>query len=221
MMLGNCCTTLHFDDYTSESVTLDNRIGQGDPLSMALYQYYNTDILEIPHKPQESVEAYVDDAILTASAKLFEEAHKMLAEMMTRTGGTVEWSKTHNSSIEYSKLALIDFSHHEVKKERPPLVPPDVTVAPSPNAKYLGIILDQHLNWGPQLAQVCSKGTKWVSQIRRLARPSWGLTPKAAKKLFVSVVLPQILYGIDIWCTPLHGSNAKGGKKGSVNFVKN
>ena len=220
MMLKNRYTTLRFDDYTSETVTLDNGIGQGDPLSMALYQYYNADILEIPHKPQESAEAYVDDAILTASAKSFEEAHEMLAEMMTRTGGMVEWSKSHNSSIEYSKLALIDFSHHGVKKERPPLVLPDVTVPPSPNAKYLGIILDQHLNWGPQLAQVRGKGAKWASQIRRLARPSWGLTPKAAKKLFVSVALPRILYGIDIWCTPLHGSNAKGGKKGSVNFVK-
>ena len=144
----------------------------------------------------------------------------MLVKMMTRTGGMIEWSKSHNSSIKYSKLALIDFSHHGVKKIRPPLMLPDVTVDPSPNAKYLGIILDQHLNWAPQLAQVHGKGVKWVSQIRRLARPTWGLTPKAAKKLFVSVALLWILYGIDILCTPLHRSNARGGKKGSVNFIK-
>jgi ribonuclease HI len=28
------------------------------------------------------------------------------------------------------------------------------------------------------------------------------------------------LYGIDVWCTPLHGKNARGGKKGSVNTIK-
>ena len=220
LMLENRRTTLRFDDHTSETIALDNGIGQGDPLSMALYQYYNADILEIPNKPQESAEAYVDDAILTASAKTFEEAHELLANMMTRTGGMVEWSKSHNSSIEYSKLALIDFSHHGVKRTHPPLALPSVTVEPTPNAKYLGVILDQHLNWAPQLAQVRGKGAKWTSQIRRLARPPWGLTPKAAKKLFVSVALPRILYGIDIWCTPLHGRNAKGGKKGSANFIK-
>ena len=36
----------------------------------------------------------------------------------------------------------------------------------------------------------------------------------------MSVVLPQILYGIDIWCTLLHGRNTRGRRKGSVNFIK-
>ena len=117
-------------------------------------------------------------------------------------------------------MALIDFTHHAVKRTRPSLALPGITLDPAPNAKYLGIILDQHLNWGPQLAQVRGKGSKWAAQIRRLARPSWGLTPKAAKKLYVSIALPRILYGIDIWCTLLHGKNARGGRKGSVNVIK-
>jgi ribonuclease HI len=222
LMLENRSTSLRFNNHTSDTLTLDNGIGQGDPLSMALYQYYNADILEIPapNNPQEAAEAYVDDAILTATAKNFGEAHTILEDMMTRTGGMIEWSKSHNSSIEYSKLTLIDFSHHGVKKPCPPLTLPDITIEPTQHAKYLGIVLDQHLNWAPQLAQVRSKGSKWAAQIRRLARPSWGLTPKGARKLYVSVVVPRILYGIDVWCTPLHGKNTRGGKKGSVNIIK-
>ena len=219
-MLENRKTVLRFDDHTSEVIPLDNGIGQGDPLSMALYQYYNADILEIPRDPQESAEAYVDDAILTVTAKTFGEAHERLADMMTRTGGMIEWSKWHNSSIEYSKLALINFSHPGVKKPRPPLVLPEITVEPSQSAKYLGIVLDQNLNWGPQLAHVRGKGSKWAMQIKRLTRPTWGLTPKGTRKLYISVALPRIMYGIDIWCTPIHGKNAKGSKKGSVNFIK-
>jgi hypothetical protein len=72
--------------------------------------------------------------------------------MMVRKGGMIEWSKLHNSSIEYSKLAQIDFAHHGVKKICPPLVLPDITLEPTPNAKYLDIMLDQHLNWASQLA---------------------------------------------------------------------
>jgi ribonuclease HI len=220
IMLSNRRTILRFDDHTSSKIALGNGIGQGDPLSMALYQYYNTDILEIPNSPQESAEAYIDDAIITATAKTFKEAHANLKDMMTRMGGMIEWSKSHNSSIEYSKLALIDFAHHGVKKHRPPLVLPSVTIEPSPSAKYIGIILDQNLNWAPQLAQVRGKGSKWAAQIRRLARPTWGLTPKGARKLFVSIAIPRTLYGVDIWCTPLHGKTARGSTKGSVNFVK-
>ena len=95
-MLENRSTTLRFDDHTSGVIALDNGIGKGDLLSMALYQYYNADILEIPNKLQEAAEAYVDDAILTASAKTFDEAHQMLADMMTRNEGMINWSKSHN-----------------------------------------------------------------------------------------------------------------------------
>ena len=152
-MLENRTTTLRFNDHTSEMITLDNGIGQGDPLSMALYQFYNADILEIPRESHEAAKAYVDDAILIATASNFEEARLSLAAMMTQPGGMVEWSKLHDSSIEYSKLALIDFAHHGVKKPRPPLTLPDITIEPTQSTKYLGIILDQNLNWVPQLAQ--------------------------------------------------------------------
>ena len=36
-MLSDRSTTLRFDDHTSEPIPIDNGIGQGDPLSMALY----------------------------------------------------------------------------------------------------------------------------------------------------------------------------------------
>ena len=71
----------------------------------------------------------------------------------------ISWSKSHNLSNEYSKLTLIDFLHHGVKKMHPPLVLPTITINPSPNVMCLGIVLDQHLNWAPQLAQVCGKGS--------------------------------------------------------------
>ncbi|KAF8274200.1 hypothetical protein EI94DRAFT_1794411 [Lactarius quietus] len=120
---------------------------------MALYQYYNADILDIPRLSHEAAEAYIDDAILIATAKTFIEAHQTLVDMMSRDQGMIEWSKSHNSSIEYSKLALIDFVHPGVKKSRPPPSLPNITIKPTQSTKYLGIILNQHLNWGPQLAQ--------------------------------------------------------------------
>jgi len=40
-------TRLKFNDYTLDWFGLDNGIGQGDPLSMVLYLYYNADLLDI------------------------------------------------------------------------------------------------------------------------------------------------------------------------------
>ena len=201
-MLKDRSTAIKFDDHVSGNFTLNNGIGQGDPLSMALYQFYNADLLDIPRDEDEAAIAYVDDAILTATASTFQQAHDKLADMMTRQGGAIEWTTTHNSKFEYSKLALIDFAHRSRSEPRSPLVLPSITITPSESVKYLGVILDKGLNWKEQAAYVAGKGSTWAAQIRRAVRPSWGLTPRSARKLYVGVAIPRILYGIEIWCYP-------------------
>ena len=218
-MLQGRITSLKFDDHTSDPIPIDNGIGQGDPLSMALYQFYNADILDIPNSKNESAIAYVDDALLMATAKTFEEAHQMLSNMMTRQGGVTSWSTSHNSPLEYSKLALIDFAHQNTKP-RPNLQLPQITVKPVTSAKYLGVIFDQNLRWTAQLANVITKGSKWAAQIKRATRPSWGITPKYARRLYISTALPKILYAVDVWCTPLHGTEVGPRTKGSVTAIK-
>ena len=116
-MLQGRTMKLKFDDHKSGKISIDNGIGQGDPLSMALYQYYNADLLDVPQTPNEDAAAYVDDAILIATAKSFAETHKTLEEMMTRTGGAMDWANEHNSNFELTKLVLMDL--HIGTKGRP------------------------------------------------------------------------------------------------------
>ena len=75
-MLKGRVTRLKFDDHESGNISIDNGIGQGDPLSMVLYQYYNADLLDVPTTPAEHAAAYVDDTILVATAKTFEDTNK-------------------------------------------------------------------------------------------------------------------------------------------------
>ena len=219
-MLDGRSTRLKFDDHTSEPIKIDNGIGQGDPLSMVLYQFYNADILDIPTLSNESAIAYVDDALILATAKDFAATHNTLANMMTREGGIYNWSKTHNSPLEHSKIALIDFAHRNNNKERMNLTLPNIMITPSSSTKYLGVIIDQHLNWKAQHAYAIDKGTKWASQIRRVARPSWGITPNYARRLYIGVALPRILYGAEVWCGPPMISKSKGKIEGSSAILK-
>src|SRR6266436_3292925 len=148
--------------------------------------------------------AYVDDTLILATGKDFSDTHETLTDMMTRPGGVYNWSTNHNSPLEHSKLALIDFAHANNKKDRPALTLPNSTITPSSSTKYLGIMVDQHLNWKVQQAYTIEKGSKWALQIKRATRPSWGITPKYARRLYISVALLRILYGADIWCGPVH-----------------
>ncbi len=110
-MLANRATRLKFDDYKSDESPISNSIGQGDPLSMGLYQYYNADLLDISAKANELMVTYVNDTFLGAIADTFKETHEILTDMMIRENGVSMWSKDHNSLLEYSKLALMDFAH--------------------------------------------------------------------------------------------------------------
>ncbi|TFY62710.1 hypothetical protein EVG20_g6603 [Dentipellis fragilis] len=175
-MLHGRSTKLRFDDYTSpHPIEISNGIGQGDPLSMILYLYYNADLLDIPqnHGVEDSM-AYVDDAILIAVGKTFEDTHQIIGNMMDRPGGAVKWSDDHNSRFEFSKLALVDFASSQNKKTRPDLIlhppnSPPITIKPASSTRYLGIILDQSLIWREQWQNAVARGTTWTQALRRLA----------------------------------------------------
>ena len=156
-MLDSRSTSLKYDRYTLEPLVIDNGIGQGDLLSMVLYQYYNADLLDIPRGKNEDTLAYMDDTIMVATAKNFTAAHEILADMMYREGGVAEWSKTHNSPLEFLKLTLIDFAHRSSSKERVTLQLPQRQIEPSNSTKYLGIIVDQTLRWKAQQVHAIEK----------------------------------------------------------------
>ena len=201
-MLKDRVTTLKFDGFILDQIPINNGIGQGDPLSMVLYQYYNADLLDIPIHDGEDAEAYVDDTIMIATDSDFNGTHRKLVDMMCRAEGIESWSKSHSSPLEYSKLALINFGHKHKDMGDPTMTLPQRTIHPVNSTKYLGVIIDRNLKWKAQQAYAVEKGAKWTAQIRRLTRPTWGITPKHAKQLYISVALPRILYAADVWCTP-------------------
>jgi hypothetical protein len=216
-MLWGRVMTLKFNGFTSDTMNIENGIGQGDPLSMIIYQFYNADMLEIPEAEGKSAMAYVDNTIMLATANTFAEVHTKLVDMMTRKGGVTDWSTNHNSPLEHSKLALIDFTHKASHAIRTPLMLPQGEVKPAENAKYLGVIFDQHLDWKAQHTYALGKGTKWAMQIKRLMRPTWGITPKYARKLYSSVAIPRALYTVDVLlCTVLQWTDRTDSYSGFV-----
>ena len=50
-------------------------------------------------------------------------------------------------------------------------------VKPSMSTKYLGVLINENLNWKAQNAHTLGKGIKWVMQVKRIARLTWGIMP--------------------------------------------
>ena len=179
-MLTDCCTRLHFDGFTSDWVDIDNGIVQGNPLLMLLYLFYNADLIAVPKK-EEAMIAYVYDASFYAEGTNFMEVYDRLCDMMNRAQGSYNWSNSHNSCFEPSKMSLVGFSRkhtpdlqHTGKLALEPQ--PDLhlhgdIIKPSMTHKYLGIIFDQELHWREQAERIMGTAAKWMLCFHHLTKP--------------------------------------------------
>ena len=98
---------------------------------MILYIIYDSDLVRTAEGKQELTLAFIDDTAFLAIGKDFQDMHKILNDMLERSGGGFEWSSQHNSRFAPSKFALIDFSMNRTR-DCPPLIIRGATITPSP-----------------------------------------------------------------------------------------
>ncbi|PPR05017.1 hypothetical protein CVT24_010210 [Panaeolus cyanescens] len=230
-MLEGRSTQLKFDDYTSAPKLIDNGIGQGCPLSMILYIIYNADLLEIPSGDGEDAIGYVDDALFIAVADTFDETVAKLEQMMTRQGGGCQWSRSHNSSFEMSKVAVMHFSRRHtggadgaektnLRDAAPPLIINGNTISVVEEYKYLGILVDPELRWKQQTARASEKAAKWILLFKRLTNSQKGMNSKLMRHLYRAVGIPKLTYALDVWYEPPNKPDGARNAKGSVRALR-
>jgi hypothetical protein len=197
-----------------------NGLDQGDPFSGICYLIYNADLLEIPNtKVGEQGLLFVDDATIIATGKNFTKTHEKLRNMMNRPKGVFEWAKTHNCEFGVEKFQLLDLTRKTIPhplnpKKRIPtpcraLVLGRQRVPSVETAKFLGVIVDNKLNWKAQCAAALAKGHAWLIQFAWITRASKGATAKYVRKLYLSITIPRMLYAADIFLTPQWKMNTR------------
>jgi hypothetical protein len=203
-MLTGRRTQLKFNNSISDWIDIRNGISQGDPLSMIAYLIYNADLINIANSNNNKLAlAFVNDTAYIAIGPTFEDTHRTLKDMMERPNGALQWSRDHNSKFEVNKFALIDFTRSRTKA-RPPLTIQDTIIKPTEHHRFLGLVVDQELTWKFQAGHAIAKGTEYVLQLRRLSRPSNGVSAKLMCQLYIMVTIPKFTYGADIWFRPIY-----------------
>lgn len=178
-------TTLCFDDYRSEPFEVLNGLDQGCPASGPLYTFYNANLLDIPTSKDKLASAFVDDCIIAVRASTVEESNSCVVNMVTRPNGALDWSLTHASKFEIDKTGLIIFTNRRIPDptcphKTIPLPRPSVSingqqVKPSLSLKFLGVILDQELQFKAHADYAAAKGKFWIMQTRRVSKTAKGI----------------------------------------------
>ncbi|KAF9072279.1 hypothetical protein BDP27DRAFT_1170110, partial [Rhodocollybia butyracea] len=109
LVLKDRKTRLRFGDFVSSLINLTNGIGQGDPLSMIVYLFYNADFFDIVVAQQRRgmTVGFVDDKNVVVDVGDMAKNVAVIKQFMEKPRGGFDWSDKHNSKFEPSKLVLI------------------------------------------------------------------------------------------------------------------
>jgi len=215
--LSGQSTCLTFDDYASTPYHITNGIGQGAPSSGGAYLYYNAPLIEIITDPRQSAAAaYFDDTWILTAGKSFEDCDALMNPIARRAQ---LWSDTHNSPFEVSKFAMLHLFAKGKHIERPPFSWVDKPILPTTYLKYLGIYIDQDLNFKMQAESATNKALKVLYACNRLTRPAFGLPHRYIRRLFTAIVIPKLTYALDTWYRPVTFTPSGQRNIGSIGFL--
>lgn len=213
-------TTLEFDGFVSDPFELTGCLEQGCPLSVLLYQVYNSPLLESAKEDHgEFITGNIDDVAVLAIGDDFNDTHHRLRSFMNRNGGAFQWARTHSSCFSVEKFGLVNCSTRRRDGGLGPsllLGPGLPTVSPVKSHKFLGVHIDHKLRWKEQVDLALKKGMQWVALFKRMAGTRNGIPMRIAKRLYLSMAVPSMLYAADVFLIPTYKHPSKRRIQGSA-----
>lgn len=221
-MLKGRKTTLTFDNHRAEPQPLTIGVDQGRPDSGIAYTFYSADLADIVRaKKNHEVVCFADDTTVMVRARTLEEGIKAIKETMEEAH---KWSKRYNCQFATEKFALMGFSRKRRKdpenlrkttpRQRPSARINGMEIKATTFHKFLGILIDDELRFNYQTDFTLKKGTQWVSQFKRLAKPTKGVAWKHMRRYYLTVAVPKMLYVADIFLVQEHEGTK--GTKGKI-----
>ena len=130
---------------------------------------------------------------------------------MDRTNGVLTWANTHNCKFGIEKSQLLEFtkkmtSHPFIRKKRIPtprmaLKLGNHCILLKDTAKFLGVILDNKLNWRSHGAATLTTGQDWLFKLGHLFKTYKGTDTNWTQQIYLVVAVPHMLYAADIFLT--------------------
>ncbi len=213
-------TQLKFDDHTSAMFEVLSGIDQGCPLSVILYAFYNSDLIDSACAANgETAVGSMDDVAMIVIGKTFPDCHSKIRQFMERSGGAFDWSQAHNSTYSLDKFGVLNCKACMKDLGLTLTLTDGTVVRPTDHHHFLGLLVDHKLRF-KHLALAYARGSQWVAIIRRLAKARHGLSMAVVRRLYLTVAIPSMMYAADTFLTPVRTLPGHKRQHGSVGPVR-
>ncbi|XP_063692777.1 uncharacterized protein LOC134824732 [Bolinopsis microptera] len=147
------------------------------------------------HKP-DFTQGFADDLVTAVTG---ENLHALISQMQLIVNTIKDWCKANDLELSPHKTSLVLFTWKRKFVIDTPILIDDHPINYSTDVRYLGLILDQKLNWKKHVEHVIHKATWTLLATRRTIGKNWGYSKNTAQWIYKSVVLPAVTYGCHVW----------------------
>jgi hypothetical protein len=166
--------------------------------------YPNVYFLDVAQQHQATGLGVIDDIVYDVQGNTDKENARIIKRILNEME---EWRKKHGVQFETSKYVLIHYIRNRNVETEASVTINGTTIRPSDEAKYLGIIFDQELQFKSHLQHIVKKGANVAMALSSIAKNTWRAPYRYIRQLFQAVVSPRTDYAALIWHRPKDDGN--------------
>jgi hypothetical protein len=196
--------TVKVDDEMSEPISLNVGTPQGSIIAPLLYLMYVNDMSDCIDIEKCEIYQFADDTAIISASKNVRLAEQNIQECYN---SICKWAHDKELVINESKTQIMHIHSHRNKSTYKVSVQSHshaclhqvIQKCPCPklsevqSCKYLGITIDNHLNFKPHIENVC-KRLRSMNAVFKVIRPK--LTYDAARLLYIALCDSVVSYGL-------------------------
>ena len=190
--LSNRMQYVSVNNVNSETCLIDRGVPQGSILGPLLFLIFINDFPNCTNFSQFTL--FADDSTLTCSFKN-KTPQQISSELSNNLIAIRNWTVQNKLKINYEKSNIVVFSYRKDICIGSVKIGNDLINQVS-STKFLGLVIDENLNFGNHVNSLCSKLSRNVGILFKLKDyfPSQTL-----KMLYNSLILPYLTYCIEAW----------------------
>ena len=175
---------------------------QGGILSPFLWNLIVDDLLRFAaNKIPGYLQAFADDLVALSEGQDLD----YIRSRTQKTVDTIEsWCQSKGLKISALKTKIVMFTWKNKWSLPKPILVGGSAIGLSGSVKFLGITLDSKLNFSEHVKNITKKATMVLMQCKRAVGPTWGMTPKTCRWIYLTVVRPILTYAVAVWVNALN-----------------